>query len=85
MKTPQLDTGQVARRRSALSDQPFIALFYEHRGVRNIYRAERCRRDSELVLANTLCARQGNGTEQRGQFTFIAPSGRRCLTGGAAI
>jgi hypothetical protein len=62
MKNPKLEPLAVARWLQNLTDQQFIAFFYEHLTERHIYRAERRYQDSHLVLANADRNREDDGT-----------------------
>jgi hypothetical protein len=62
MKNPKLDPFHVARWLQNLSDQEFVAFFYQHLSERHIYREERRHQDSHLVLANATRNREDDGT-----------------------
>jgi hypothetical protein len=74
MKKPKLDGPQVARWLQDLSDQQFIALFYQHLSERHIYRAERRHQDSHLVLANATRDREDDGTVGPWQLQLLCPT-----------
>jgi rubrerythrin len=64
MKKPKLEALDVARWLQDLTDQQFIAFFYEHLSDRHLYREERRYLESHLVLANAKRARQDDGTAE---------------------
>ena len=74
MKKPSFEAAQVARWLQDLSDQEFIALFYEHLSERHIYRAERRYQDSHLVLANATRDREDDGTTGAWRLQTLCPT-----------
>jgi hypothetical protein len=85
MKRPKLDTTTVGRWLQDLTDQQFIAFFYEHLTERHIYREERRYQESHLVLANATRNREDDGTVDAWQLQLLCPTPGQNWTADAPV